>query len=180
MEGVISRLCSSSPGQQGRVMGLEGSSPHPSPPLHPLRRSGPPQPGPLSPGPHLPGPGSRPLLPGQLQRPRCAAGDHHTPMSHRVSSDMCTWEETKMQARVGESGAGGDAAPQGEGGRAAWESCVYLHGPTETQMSPSLHGGSAHHVGCILAQSAGAKLPLQISGITHETQCPWLCKVRTE
>ena len=87
------------PGEWGRVMGLERSSPHPSPPPHPLRRSGPSQPGPLSPGPHLPGPGSRPLPPGQLQRPRCAAGDHHTPLSRRVSSDMCTWEETKMQAQ---------------------------------------------------------------------------------
>ena len=99
MEGVIHRLCSSSPGQWGRVMGLERLSPHPSPPPHPLRRSGPSQPGPLSPGPHLPGPGSCPLPPGQLQRPRCAAGDHHTPLSRRVSSDMCTWEETKMQAQ---------------------------------------------------------------------------------
>ena len=57
-----------------------------------------------------------------------------------------------MQAHVGESGAGRDAAPQGEGGRAAWESCVYLHAPMETQMSPSLYAGFVHHVGCILAK----------------------------
>ena len=57
-----------------------------------------------------------------------------------------------MQAHVRESGAGGDAAPQGERERAAWESCVYLCAPTETQMSPSLHGGFVHHVGCVLAQ----------------------------
>ena len=57
-----------------------------------------------------------------------------------------------MQARVGESGAGGDAAPQSEGGRAAWESCVHLHAPMETLMSPPLHGGFMHHVGCILVQ----------------------------
>ena len=73
-------------------------------------------------------------------------------MSSHVSSDTCVWEENKRKARVRGSGAGGDAVPQGEGGRAAWESCEYIRAPTETQMSPSVYGGFVHHVGCVLAQ----------------------------